>query len=76
MRDACAIGHGFLARALSSEVITPGVTTTRDVEWWLRQRVHEAFLGSWFHPTVRLQRNGPSSELFAAHPGRSRDRAW
>ena len=68
MRDACAIGHGFLARALSSEVITPGATTTRDVEWWLRQRVHDAFLGSWFHPTVRLQRNGPSSELFAAHP--------
>jgi Xaa-Pro aminopeptidase len=68
MREACAIGHGFLARALSSEVIKPGVTTTRDVEWWLRQRVHDAYLGSWFHPTVRLQRNGPSSELFAAHP--------
>lgn len=68
MREACAIGHAFLARALSAEVVIPGVTTTRDVEWWLRQQVHDASLGSWFHPTVRLQRNGPSSELFAMRP--------
>lgn len=68
MRAACATAHGLLARALSTEVVKPGVTTTMDVEWWLRQQVHDAYLGSWFHPTVRLQRNGPASELFAAHP--------
>lgn len=68
MREACATGHELLARALSSEIVTPGTTTTEDVVWWLRQQVHDRGLGSWFHPTVRLQRSGASSALFAAHP--------
>jgi len=68
MREACSVAHGLLARALSTEVVEPGVTTTTDVEWWLRQRVAAEGLGSWFHPSVRLQREGPSSVRFAAHP--------
>ena len=41
-------------RALSNEVITPGVTTTEDVVWWMRQRVHDLGFGSWFQPSVGL----------------------
>ena len=37
----CAIGHAILREGFSAEVITPGVTTTDDVIWWLRQRVVE-----------------------------------
>ncbi len=77
LREAARRTHDYLRRALSTEVIEPGTTTTHDVEWWLRQRVHEDGIGSWFHPTVRLQRrpagttggaagDGPGS--FAEHP--------
>lgn len=52
------IAHGLIARAFSREVITPGVTTTEDVVWWLRQQLADRGLGTWFHPTVRVQRRG------------------
>jgi len=52
------IAHGLIARAFSREVITPGVTTTEDVVWWLRQQLADRGLGTWFHPTVRVQRQG------------------
>ncbi|QFU75428.1 M24 family metallopeptidase [Halioglobus maricola] len=51
-------GHQLIARAFSSEVITPGVTTTDDVSWWLRERSQALGLGNWFHPSVSYQRNG------------------
>lgn len=77
LREAARLTHGYLRRALSAEAIAPGVTTTHDLEWWLRQRVHDDGLASWFHPTVRLQQalppggsaepgSGPGS--FADHP--------
>jgi Xaa-Pro aminopeptidase len=50
------ITHKIIAEAFSEEVITPGVTTTSDVEWWLRQRVTDMGLETWFHPTVDIQR--------------------
>ena len=57
-RDLMRISHGLIARAFSNEVITPGKTTTADVEWWLRQRVNDLGLGEWFAPTVDIQRKG------------------
>lgn len=50
--------HNLIARAFSNEVIRPGVTTNSDVVWWLRQQLHNQGLGTWFHPTVRVQRQG------------------
>jgi Xaa-Pro aminopeptidase len=50
--------HQLIARAFSSEVIKPGLTTNTDVVWWLRQQVNDLGLGTWFHPTVRVQRQG------------------
>lgn len=58
MREACAIAHGYLRRALSNEVISTGETTTEDVAWWLVQEVHDAGMGIWFHPGVSVQRRG------------------
>jgi hypothetical protein len=48
--------HALIATAFSNRVITPGRTTTQEVVWWLRQRVNDLGLGSWFHPSVSLQR--------------------
>ncbi len=51
------LGHELIAKAFSSEVITPGVTSTDDVVWWLRQRSRELTLLNWFHPSVSVQRS-------------------
>ena len=48
--------HEIISAAFSNLVITPGVTTTEDVVWWMRQRVNDLGLGSWFHPSVDIQR--------------------
>lgn len=50
------VTHDIIAEAFSEKVITPGITTTTDVEWWMRQRVVELGLRTWFHPTVDVQR--------------------
>lgn len=57
-REAMAIAHAIIREAFSSRVITPGVTTTDDVAWWMRQRVADLGLGQWFQPTVDIQRAG------------------
>ncbi len=44
--------------AFSNQVITPGKTTTDDVVWWMRQRVNDLGLGTWFHTDVDAQRRG------------------
>ena len=42
----------YIERALSNEVITPGVTTHNDVSWWLEeQRESMGLLRTWY-PTV------------------------
>jgi Xaa-Pro aminopeptidase len=57
-RQMMRIVHALVARAFSSEVITPGKTTTEDVVWWLRQQVRDMGLGEWFPPSVSVQRSG------------------
>ncbi|WP_390607229.1 M24 family metallopeptidase [Alteromonas gracilis] len=56
------IGHSLIATAFSNEVITPNVTTTDDVVWWLRDQTRALGLTSWFHPTVSIQRQ--DNEVF------------
>ncbi len=58
----------IIRTAFSSAVITPGVTTTNDVVWWMRQRVNDLGLGSWFQPSVEVQRRGASAAEIGANP--------
>ncbi|WP_405397909.1 M24 family metallopeptidase [Maribacter sp. Asnod2-G09] len=51
------ITHDIIAEAFSEKVITSGVTTTSDVVWWMRQKVTDLGLETWFHPTVDVQRS-------------------
>ncbi len=51
-----AIAHAIIAESFSNQVITPGVTTTDDVVWWMRQRSLELGFANWFHPSVSIQR--------------------
>ncbi len=58
------ITHDIIKEAFSTKVITPGVTTTDDVVWWMREKVKNLGLRTWFHPTVDVQRN-ENSDLYA-----------
>jgi Xaa-Pro aminopeptidase len=58
------ITHDIIAEAFSEKVITAGITTTTDVEWWMRQKVTDLGLETWFHPTVDVQR---TSETMGNH---------
>ncbi len=52
-----AITHDIIAEAFSSKVIQPGKTSTNDLVWFLRQKVNDMGMQTWFHPTVDIQRN-------------------
>jgi Xaa-Pro aminopeptidase len=50
--------HEIISAAFSNLVIEPGRTTTADVVWWMRQRVNDLGLQTWFQPSVSVQRKG------------------
>jgi hypothetical protein len=66
-----AIARGVVSEAFSARVITPGVTTTDDVAWYIRQRFTDLGLGTWFVPSVDLQRAGRACEADAPFCGGS-----
>lgn len=57
LEEMVQITHDIIDEAFSLKVITPGTTTTDDVVWWMRQKVTDLGLETWFHPTVDIQRN-------------------
>ena len=57
-----SLARMVIAEAFSSRVITPGVTTTDDVAWYLRQRFEDLNLPPWFMPYVNIQRPGIACE--------------
>ena len=54
--------HAVIGEAFSTKVIVPGKTRTGDVVWWMRQRTHDLGFGTWFQPSVDVQRKGDSLE--------------
>lgn len=51
------ITHDIIDEAFSNKVIIPGKSTSDDVVWFMRQKVTDLGLETWFHPTVDIQRN-------------------
>lgn len=62
-RHVMHVAHRVIREAFSAAVITPGTTTTQDVAWWMRQRTAEMGLGTWFHPSVSIWRQGQKTPL-------------
>jgi Xaa-Pro aminopeptidase len=52
------ITHAIVKEAFSGRVIHPGITTTDDVVWWMRQKMHDLGLQAWFQPSVDIQAPG------------------
>ncbi len=55
-RHICGIPHDIIAEFFSNKVITPDITTTDDVVWWIRQRITDLGLETWFQPSISIQR--------------------
>lgn len=58
-----AITERMVERALSNEVVHPGVTTVGDLRRFLFDALHEARVGAWFQPDIRVQRRGRPGDL-------------
>jgi Xaa-Pro aminopeptidase len=66
--DMTKLAWNIIERAFSSDVITPGTTRAHDVEWWMRQRLTDLGLDTWFHPSVDVQRQGATEEQLGEDP--------
>ena len=64
-----SIARGVISEAFSGRVITPGVTTTDEVAWYIRERFESLGLRLWFMPTVDRQRAGEPCGAGGAHCG-------
>lgn len=53
-----SVAHGIIAEAFSAAVITPGITTADDVEWWMWEKIRSLRLDTWFPPSISIQRRG------------------
>jgi Metallopeptidase family M24 len=62
------LAWSIIATAFSNQVIQPGVTRTSDVVWWMRQRLNDLGLGTWFHPSVEVQRRGATDAQLGDDP--------
>ena len=52
----------IINEAFSMNVIQIGKSTTSDLEWWMRQKVTDLGLSTWFQPSVDIQRNSEVNE--------------
>lgn len=68
--------HAVIAEAFSRKVITPGVTTAEQVQWWYRDRLLQLGLDAWFHPSVAIQRKGAEGMLEGNEVIRPGDLLW
>jgi len=51
-----ALNHQVVAEAFSRKAINPGVTTIDDLAWWVRERLAELKLQTWFQPMFYILR--------------------
>lgn len=52
----------------SGRTITPGTTRTSDLVWFWRQRINDLGLGTWFQPSIEVQRRGVTAEQLGPDP--------
>ncbi len=56
-RELVKITHNIIDETFSEKTIIPGKTSTEDLVWFMRQKVTDLGLETWFHPTIDVQRN-------------------
>jgi len=63
------LAHMIIQEAFSSCIIHPGITTTDDVVWWMREKIQDLRLEPSFPPTVFIQAPGQRFDGFI-NPGK------
>jgi Xaa-Pro aminopeptidase len=63
-RHMCGIAHDLIAEFYSNSVITPDVTTTEDVTWWIAERIKRLKLDYWFLPDIEIRRSQANIEKY------------
>jgi len=67
-RPICGIAHDIISEFFSNQVIVPDATRTDDVVWWIRQRITDLGLRTWFQPSVSIQRSKKNAEIYKDDP--------
>ncbi|MEO7361599.1 MAG: M24 family metallopeptidase [Gemmatimonadaceae bacterium] len=62
------LAWAIIDEAFSNKVIKPGVTKADDVVWWMRQRVNDLGLGTWFQTSIEVQRQFGVGDLVGVNP--------
>ena len=52
----------------SNRTIVPGTTRTSDLVWFWRQRINDLGLGTWFQPSIEVQRTGVTDAQLGPDP--------
>lgn len=73
-RDLVKITHNIIDDAFSDKTIIPGKTTTEDVVWFMRQKVTDLGLETWFHPTIDVQRGNEALKSHIEAFSKSKDK--
>ena len=58
MPEVADVSYSILEEMYTPEVVKPGVTTTQDLEFFMRQRTVDLGLEYWFEPTMDIERAG------------------
>ncbi|WP_257451706.1 aminopeptidase P family protein [Archangium lipolyticum] len=66
--DLTKVAWNIIETGFSNQVVIPGKTRTSDVVWWMRQRVNDLGLGTWFQPSVEVQRQGKTEAELGEDP--------
>jgi Xaa-Pro aminopeptidase len=67
-RHICGIAHDLISEFFSNKVVTPDITTSDDVVWWIRQRITDLGLDTWFQPSISIQRSKQDAQKYKDNP--------
>ena len=73
-KELVKITHDIIDETFSNKVIIPDSTSTDDLVWFMRQKVTDLGLETWFHPTIDVQRNNEILKSNIASFSKSKDK--
>src|SRR5262245_4715715 len=62
------LGWSLTEEMCSGQTMVLNKTRTSDLVWWWRQRVNDLGLGTWFQPSIDVQRSGATAEQIGDDP--------
>lgn len=73
-RKLVKITHDIIDETFSEKTIIPGESSTDDLVWFMRQKVTDLGLETWFHPTIDVQRDNEALKSHLESFSKSKDK--